>query len=263
MSGGSKFSSEVPKGDAWGVEAALERAAREFVETGHSPMIACIAILSVKEVKLVPGDDGPAQQIVAKLARVNALTTPKAIKDGQKLILQAIADQQGRTDQPMLPFEAKELIDMAFGGQPVEVIEQDEREKIEDENIDEPERLRRHLVAVHGADADTVKTMEWVDVTKAHKEDHDALDDPDAAETGIPAHARDWWAWRRVDLEAAESEADGTADDGFQDVGATDGDGETVYTPTDSTADEGAGEDAPDNVTPLFNDGRDKAAGED
>lgn len=238
MSGGSKFSSEVPKGDAWGVENALDVAAREFETTGHSPMIPCIAIIGVKEIKLVPGDDGPTRQIVARLFRVNALTTAKAIRDGQKLILRALADQQGRPDSaPMLPFETKDILDMAFGGVNVDQIEQDEREQIEDQNMDDPQRLRRHLTAVHNIPADEVDGMEWVDVQTRHKSDHDR-DDTD----GLPPHDVEWWAWRRVDTEAAEAESDETSD-------TTDDDPDQAEPPTADAA-----ADTPD-VTPQFRDG--------
>lgn len=207
MSGGSKFSSEVPKGDAWGVEGALEKAAIEFEETGHSPMIPIIGVLGVKKVELVPGDDGPSRQIVARLFRINALTTVKAIRDGQKLVLRALQDRDGRTDAPMLPFEEKQIIDMAFGGLNVDTIEQDEREQIEDQNMDDPQRLRRHLVAVHQHKPEEIEGLEWVDVRTLHDSDHAR-----PPEDGLPPHDPEWWAWRRLDLEAAEAESDGAAD---------------------------------------------------
>jgi hypothetical protein len=245
---GSQFSSEVPKGDAWGVEHALDQAAREFEETGHSPMIPCIAVLGVKEVKLIQGDDGPARKIVAKLFRVNALTTPQAIRDGQKLILRALGDQQGRGDSPpILPFETKDVLEMAFGSLNVKEIEQDEREAMEDQNMDDPQRLRRHLVAVHKMTPDEVEGMEWVDVQTRHKSDHDR-----PAEDGLPPHDVESWIWRRVDLEAAEAESDGTPD-GDEDQDAAEDEDDTA----DGAGDEDSGAPAVNFQAPADGDQED------
>lgn len=238
---GSKFSSEVPKGDAWGVEDALDRAAAEFEDTGHSPMIPVIGVMGIKEIKLVPGDDGPTRQIVAKLFRVNALTTAAAINEGQKLILKALADAQGRTDSPTLPFESQQILDMAFGRTTPADADQDEAEARIDESLDDPARLPRHLASVHGHDYDDVMRMEWVDVRTLHDSDHDRPDTD-----GMPPHDRDWWAWRRVDLQAAESEADETPQEP-----SPDGEVAADLDPADN--DPGDDDDAPaDNVTPLF-----------
>lgn len=204
MSGGAQFSSEVPKGDAWGVENAVHVAALEFEETGRSPMVPCIAVIGIKTVKLLPGDDGPTRVPVVQIKRIESLTTTEAIRAGQKLILQALKERSGSSTAPMLPFEEKQILDMAFGGLDIDLIEQDEREAKEDESMDDPQRLRRHLVAVHKHTADEIEGLEWTDVRTLHDSDHDRPESD-----GLLPHDREWWAWRRVDLEAAESEADG------------------------------------------------------
>lgn len=241
MSGGSKFSSEVPKGDAWGVEAALEQAAAQFEATGHSPMIPCIAVLGVKEVKLISGDDGPARQIVAKLFRVNALTTAAAIRDGEKVLLRALADQAGSGEAPTLQFEESEVLRMAFGGLNIDQIERDEREAIEDQNMDDPQRLRRHLTVVHGVPADEVEGMEWFDVQTRHNSDHDRPE-----EDGLPQHDRESWLWRRVDLEAAEAEADETSGETLESEDFADADVTHEEDGSDRDEDDDTADDADD-----------------
>lgn len=267
MSGGSKFSAEVPKGDAWGVEAAVAAAVLEFEETGRSPAIPCICVIGIKSVSLTPGDgdSGPARVATVVVRRIESLTTKEAIRAGQKLILKALGDRNklDGNGAPMLPFEQAEILGMAFGNLSVTEIEQDEREKIEDENIDEPERLRRHLKAVHGVTDDEMQGMEWVDVTTKHSSDHDALEAGDGG--GLPDHTRDWWAWRRVDLEAAEAESDGTPDEPAD--GEADTDDEQSDTPAgedqaadaaddDQEEDDDTDDGQPDNVTPMFRDAK-------
>jgi hypothetical protein len=204
MSGGSKFSSEVPKGDAWGVENAVAEAAAEFEATGHSPMIPCIAVIGIKEVQLRSGDDGPTRVAVVNIRRIEALTTDSAIRTGQKLVMKAMENRRG--PDTMLPFDEAEMITQAFGGVDVATLEreeQDARELAEDKAMDDPQRLRRHLVAVHNHTADEIEGMEWADVRTLHDSDHER----DPAD-GLVPHDKDWWEWRRASLEAAEADAD-------------------------------------------------------
>lgn len=209
MSGGSKFSSEVPKGDAWGVENAVADAMAEFEKTGRSPIIACVALIGIKKITLESGDDGPNRIAVINLRRIEALTTDRAIRNGQKLVMQALEDRRGTGT--MLPFEEQEILRMAFGGlsvADVEQEEQDKRESEEDERMDDPQRLRRHLVSVHGHATIEVEGLEWADVRALHDSDHER----DPAD-GMPPHDPEWWEWRRVMVEAAESDAPATDPD--------------------------------------------------
>lgn len=207
MSGGSEFSAQVPKGDAWGVEHAIANAVSEFEATGRSPIIACIALIGIKGVKLTPGDDGPTRTPIVYIRRIEALTTDEAIRNGQKLVMKAMEDRRGKGT--MLPFDEAEIIRQAFGGVDLETVEreeQDARELAEDEAMDDPQRLRRHLVNVHKHPAEEVEELEYIDVRTLHDSDHKA----DPAD-GMPPHDADWWEWRRVAIEAAEADADGEA----------------------------------------------------
>lgn len=249
MSGGSKFSSEVPKGDAWGVEDAVAAAATEFKMTGRSPMIPCIAVVGIKEIKLSSGDDGPTSIPVVKIFRLEALTTSKAIREGQKLILRALQDRSQGTGAEMLPFEEAEVLKMAFGDVDVDVIEQDEREEIEDQNISELDRLRRHLVAVHDHPQAEIDGLETVDVRQLHDSDHDTLDEG-VTSIDVHPHDREWWAWRRVEIAEAAAEADDDVEGSAvpDDARSLTG-GDTEDDTAGTEADRG---DTPDNVTPLF-----------
>jgi hypothetical protein len=241
MSGGTEFSAERPKGDAWGIEDAVSAAVAEFEATGQSPMIPCIAVIGIKGVRLTPGDNGPTRTPIVQIRRIDALTSTKAIREGQKLIMKAIEDRKGGDGAAMLPFEEKEILEMAFGGVNLDQIEQDEREAKLDEGMTDPDRLRQHLVAVHKLEHAEVEGWEFADVRLRHDSDHDALDAGE--QTGLPPHDREWWAWRRVDLEAAEAESDGMPTD---DADQPDDDAQDPDTAADEGADEGAA------VTPLF-----------
>lgn len=257
MSGGSKFSAEVPKGDAWGVEQAVAAAAAEFQMTGRSPMIPVVGVIGIKEIKLSSGDDGPTSIPVVKVFRIESLTTAKAIREGQKLILRALQDRAQGTGAEMLPFEEAEVLKMAFGDVDIDKIEQDEREQIEDENISELDRLRRHLVAVHGHDQAEIDGLETVDVRQMHDAEHDVIE-ADEDSGVVPAHDREWWAWRRVEVAEAELNADddvegSTVPDDARSLTGDDPEGETAGTEDDGD------DELPDNVRPLFDDG-DQAA---
>jgi hypothetical protein len=203
VSGGSKFSSEVPKGDAWGVEDAIADAVDEFMKTGVSPMIPSISILDIKEVKILPGG---AKVAVVRVRRLEALTTLKAIREAQRMLLKEWENRRG--EGAVLPFEEKEIIEAAFGHLNVELIEQDEAEAKEDEDMSEPDRLRKHMTSVHNHRPDEVSGWDDLDVRRTHHDEHQ----PDA-QPGMPAHDEDWWAWRRVDLEAAEADPDNDTGD--------------------------------------------------
>jgi hypothetical protein len=195
---GAQFSAEVPKGDGWAVGGAVDDAARELVKTGHSPLIPCIAVIDVKEVKV---SEGGSRVPVVRLRRLEALDDDDTIREGHRLVMRA---WQKRHAGRVMPHEVKEIIDEAFAGVDVDglaVEEQDEREAAEDEALTDMERLRRHMKALHNLDVDPDDPDH--EVTRQHDADHDR----DASD-GLPEHDREWWAWRRVDLEAGEATDD-------------------------------------------------------
>jgi hypothetical protein len=227
----AKFSAERPKGSKWGVTDAIRRAAEEFQRTGHATPFPCIAFLSVKAVTLKPGEsDEPIVEVTVKVAAIESLDTPDGRRKAHLLVLKESQKRLGSGDNPTLPFELKQMFDEAFGGRSFDEIERDEREAAMDADMDDPTRLRHHLHAVHGHDLDKVLAMEWADVRGLHDSDHDRPETD-----GVPPHNREWWAWRRVDLDAAESEADGMP-------------------PDEGTADDAADDNA-DEPAPLFHDG--------
>jgi hypothetical protein len=261
---GTKFSSKVPKGEGWGVEDSVRSAADQFEHTGASPLIPCIAIIGIDKVVTENGEEGPVRTAVVKLVRIEALTTPKAIREAQKLILRAVQARNQTTGQPMLPFEEDEILRMAFGGVDVDKIEQDEREEIEDQNLTDLDRLRRHLVAVHGKDQTEIDRMEVTDVRELHDVEHNRLDDPDT-DVEVIQHDRENWSWRRVevaemvDVAAAVAE-DGADGDGVEvpddarsltGEGDTDGAEDADSADDNDTADDTA-DDRPDDITPVF-----------
>jgi hypothetical protein len=237
---GIKFSSKRPKGTKWGVADAVTLAADEFRETGHTTLIPCMAFLAVDNVKLTPGDDDePTVEITVRVAAIESLDTQDARKKAHLIVLKESQRRLGKGGQPTLPFELKEMFDQVFGGRSFEEVEQDEKEADMDAGTDDPTRLRHHLAAVHGHELDDVLAMEWADVRTLHDSDHER-DEAD----GMPPHSPEWWAWRRVDIEAAEAEADETSDE----KAADDVIGDRAEDADDDTADT----DGSDNVTPLF-----------
>lgn len=199
MSGGSKFSSQVPKGDGWGVERAVAKAAKRVQAGERSPLIPVIGVLRIKELKIDP-ETGNITPVV-QLMRVESLDTLEAIREGQRLLLKEWAAKRG--EGAMLPFEEKEFIDRAFQDLNVEDIEQDEREALEDADLTDMDRLRRHLRVVHGWEETDVRlAMEDTALRNEHLEEHKVLAAGGGGE--VDDHDPEWWAWRRVDLEEQE-----------------------------------------------------------
>jgi hypothetical protein len=199
MSGGSKFSSQVPKGDGWGVERAVAKAVRKIQAGERSPLIPIIGVMDIKKLDI----DTETGNVVAhvRLRRVESLDTLEAIRDGQRLLLKEWANKRG--EGAMLPFEEKEFIDSAFTAVNVEEIEQDEREALEDADLTDMDRLRRHLQVVHGWDGTDVRlAMEDTALRNEHLEEHQALTAGGGGE--VDDHDPDWWAWRRVELAEAQ-----------------------------------------------------------
>ncbi len=199
MSGGSKFSSQVPKGDGWGVEKAVRKAAESVLAGGGSPLIPIIGIIDVKEVK-VDGESGETIAVV-RLRKVESLDTLDAIRDAQRILMKEWANKRG--EGAMLPFEEKQFIEQAFTGIDIEALEQDEREALEDADLTDMDRLRRHLQKVHGWDETDVRfAIEDTALRNEHTSEHEAL----SAAGGlgeVDDHDVEWWAWRRVDLAEA------------------------------------------------------------
>jgi len=200
MSGGTQFSNERPKGDAWGIEDAVARAAKEFLTTGRSPMIPCIVVIGVKEVKVQAGEDGPVRVPVVAIKRIDALENDTAIKTAQRLIMRAIEERNHGRGVEMLPFDEQAVITEAFGKVNSAELEQDDRELAEDQALTDPDRLRRHLTAVHGFPADEVSGWETFDVQKTHQSAHDPLS------ADVMPHDVEWWEWRRIVLAERAAE---------------------------------------------------------
>jgi hypothetical protein len=194
MSGQAKFSSERPSGDAWGIEAAVTRAMKEFLKTGHSPMIPVIGVITVKSVAVGVGEDGegPTHTPTVAVKRIDALENPEAVKLAHRLIAQAIEERNEGRGVQMLKFDDQQVIKEAFGDMDAERLAEDDRELAEDEALTDPDRLRRHLVKVHGFAQDEIEQMEMFDVQKTHQAAHEPL-----SERVMP-HDVEWWAWRDI-----------------------------------------------------------------
>ncbi len=200
MSGDSKFSSKRPKGDAWGVEDAVAKAAAEFRRTGKSPMIPFVGVMAVSKVEMSPGDDGPVFVAVVEIRRANSLDSKEAITAGQRLILKAIKDQEGGQGVEALPFDEMKVIQDAFGGVNVKEIELDDQELAKDQTLTDPDRLRLHLSKLHGFDPEEVDRMEMHDVQRTHQSLHENL-----PPTTMP-HDVEWWAWRDIVVRERRAE---------------------------------------------------------
>lgn len=233
---GSKFSAEVPKGDGWGVDAAIAEIVRKIMAGAKSDLIPVVGVIDVKEVKIDPETHNLIA--VVRVRRLEALTTLETIRNAQRMLMNQWAERRG--EGAILPFEEKEMIEKAFGGVDVAQLEQDEAEARKDEGLSELDRLREHLIVVHGQSRVEVDEMDDIDTRKLHHEMHETL----AANTDVADHAEDWWAWRRVDLEEETSE-DGAEPTGDVDIDGPDGPG-----PEDEAEDSDAGEAGPDVVVP-------------
>lgn len=204
MSGGSKFSSQVPKGDGWGVERAVALAVKAIQAGEASPLIPVIGVMDIKKLD-VDAETGNVTAHV-RLRRVESLDTLDAIRDGQRVLMNAWADKRG--EGAMLPFEEKEFIERAFSGVDLAAIEQDEREALEDANLTDMDRLRKHLVIVHGwEEADVRLALEDTALRNEHTAEHEELSTAGGLD-GVDDHDVEWWAWRRVDLAEAFDKAE-------------------------------------------------------
>lgn len=221
----SKFSAEIPKGDGWGVESAVAEIVDKVLAGGKSPLIPCIAIIDVKAVAIDPESGNKTATV--RVRRLEALTTAATIRDAQRMLMR---EWELRKGDAILPFDDKQIIDQAFSDIDLEAAErdaQDEREKLEDEGLAEYDRLRRHLVTVHKHDSVLMDSLEDTEARIQHDSDHNQYD---ADGVGLPEHERDWWAWRRVDIEAAES----LTEDGDEDS-QVNGLFDDPFTPPDET----------------------------
>lgn len=201
---GSQFSAEVPKGDGWGLEDAVQEAVDKIMAGEKSPLIPVVGVIDIKTVKIDPETHNLIA--VVRVRRLEALTKLATIREAQRMLLAQWAERRG--EGAVLPFEEKEFFDRAFGGIDVAEIEQDERETAEDAGLDDPERLRRHLTSeLHGYEVDAVNEMEWADVTRLHERTH-----TDGTNDLVP-HDEESWVWRRVDVKDLTDVAYAEGDD--------------------------------------------------
>jgi hypothetical protein len=210
---GVKFSSQVPKGDAWNVGPAVEDAIDEFERTGHSPLIPCVAFLGIKEIKV---EEDHVRTPVVRLVRIFALDDEASMRRGRTLIY----DQWERLHAGQtIPLDLRNDVNKAFpldgnAEEPADDLlsaareAQDRQEAEEDEGLTDPLRLRRHLTRMHKWDVHDPRLEEMpdADIINAHRGEHEP-----GANPGMPEHDVEWWQWRRVDIEAAEATADGQA----------------------------------------------------
>jgi hypothetical protein len=216
---GVKFSAAVPKGDGWAIGSAVEEAVAEFMRTGRSPLIPCIAFVAIARNTTEPDK---VQIPVVQLVRIESLDDDDAMRRGRDLIYQ---QWERRHRGQTMPLDLREQIDEAFpvDGAPPEpddlitaarAAEAEQHAQIDaaeaeiDADLTDPQRLRRHLVAVHKWPADDPRLNEMPDhdIINAHRGEHEP-----GANPGMPEHDVDWWQWRRVDIEAAEATSDGEA----------------------------------------------------
>jgi hypothetical protein len=196
MSGGNKFSAEVPKGDGWGVDKAVAAAVKKILNGEKSPLIPVIGVIDIKAVTTDPETGNVIATV--RVRRLESLDDLETIREGQRVLMRAWAAKRG--EGAMLPFEEKEFIERAFDGFDVAEIEQDEKEALEDQDLSESDRLRKHLQTVHGWEETDIRlAMEDSALRQEHVQEHEV------PEPSYPQHDVEWWAWRRVDLDAAES----------------------------------------------------------
>jgi hypothetical protein len=211
----AKLSGETPKGDGWGIDAAVREMTEAVMRGESSPLVPCIAVIDVKEVRIdaATGTRTP----VVRLRRLEALTDLDRIRSAQRLLLREWEARRG--EGALLPAEERELIDRAFSGVPVAQIERDEQEAQEDEGLVWMDRLRRHLVTVHG-----VESTNWLaDATDSYVHTTHEAEHTDPR-PGCPEHDVEWVGWRRVEVDEDLLGADSAA-----------ADPETVSEPADET----------------------------
>src|SRR5262249_49764476 len=134
---------------------------------------------------------------------ITSLDSDESIRAGQKLLLKAIAEQAGSKGEPQLPFDEAEVIKSAFGGLNADEVEQDDQEIIEDQGLSDLDRLRRHMVVVHGHDQTEIDQFEVADVRQMHGTDHEL------GVAGMMPHDPDWWEWRRIVVAERTAELHG------------------------------------------------------
>lgn len=209
----SRLSSKKPKDDgAWGIEESIANAAEVVLSGGKSPLIAVIGFIDIKELKIDPVTQ--LHEAIIQIRRVTAITTPERAREAQTMILKEVAAMRG--EGTMLPFDEKDILERALGtemtGKTVgEQLQDDEEAKI-DADLDEPGRLRRHLVAVHDFDPNVIfdeEATSVADVNRTHDEEHAK----DPADRAWPDHDPESTMWRRVDLADILADAEEPADD--------------------------------------------------
>lgn len=192
------FSAEVPKGDAWGIEQAIADAVRRINAGEKSPLIPVMAMIDIKTIKLDP--ETHSQTAIVRVRRITGLTSIENVRAAHRIAMEEAARLAG--EGAVLPFEVKTMIDEAFSGIDVKTIEQDENEKQADEAMTDNDRLRRHMVVVHGYDANDALIIDKPDnvVALQHEEEHKQAEDDEMEPVDFPAHDVESLAWRRVDV---------------------------------------------------------------
>lgn len=222
MSGGSQFSSEVPKGDGWGVDKAVADAVKRILAGEKSPLIPVVGVIDIKTVKIDPETHNLVP--VVRVRRIESLDDLERIRQAQRMLLDEWAAKRG--EGAVLPFEERELIERAFGDVNIEHIEQDEAEAAEEEDMDAADRLRKHMNTVHGHPAAVVEEWDDLDVRRNHHEEHEGH------ETGTD-HDEEWWEWRRVVIAEAMADALNEGSDSTDDeLAEMTGDGDRDETDT-------------------------------
>jgi hypothetical protein len=206
----SRLSSKKPKDDGWGIEEAVAKAADQVLEGLKSPLIAVVGFVDIKELKIDPTTQ--QHEAIVQIRRITAITTPERAREAQTMILKEVAALRG--EGAMLPFEEKDILERAFGGEMTgktvgEQLQDDEEAKI-DAELDDDGRLRRHLVAVHDFNASIITDDEATpaDLHRFHDADHEK----DPADRAWPDHDPEDRMWRRVDLADMLGDAEEPAD---------------------------------------------------
>jgi hypothetical protein len=204
----AKFSAKKPKGDAWGIDDVIAEMTAKVLAGEHSPVVPIIGMIRVSKVTT---DSATGEhEATVEIGRIESITSIERIRGAQKMLLEQVAARRG--EGTMLPFDEQELINRAFGvdanGTAATVgqqLQDDEEAKI-DAELDDTQRLARHLVAVHDFDSKILNDDETTDadIHRAHDAEH--AKDPD--DRTWPDHDPESLAWRRVDLAGLIGDAE-------------------------------------------------------
>jgi hypothetical protein len=200
----TKFSAEVPKGDGWGIDEVVMDAVRAIQRGEKSPMIPVMGVIDIKEIKIDPETQNVIP--VVRVRRLEALVTVDQIRNAQRLLMERWAERKG--EGAVLPFENDDVLQRAFegSGQAVgEALQDDEEQRI-DADLNDTERLARHLIAVHDYDPKILHDDEMADadILRTHEQEHAK----DPADRAFPDHDPGSVMWRRVDLKDMLGEAE-------------------------------------------------------